>query len=219
MLMSRPRTTSTHAEVANVHNYYERLVNESILKTDTRAVDDADFLADVSCVALNHLPPRYIRHDVDMSFFMSPIEREETENKVQTAVDYALVFVKQHEDERQEISSADIITDAVDSEEDMEHAIAAEEKQNETFPTSGDNNNNNEHLTVDSGVLEDDALETNTAENDTNSDTDVADSDIMADSTEEPSLADIPMPSEDDIDVQVTMTQPSENKPDEQPSL
>ena len=214
MLMSRPRTTSTHAEVANVHNYYERLVNESILKTDTRAVDDTDFLADVSCVALNHLPPRYIRHDVDMSFFMSPVEREETENKVQTAVDYALVFVKQHEDERQEISSADIITDAVDSEEDMEHAIAAEEKHNETFSTSDDNNA--EHLTVDSSVLEVDELETSTA----GSDTEVKDTDIMTDSTEEePSIEDMPMPSEDDIDAQVTITQPSENKSDEQPSL
>ena len=218
MLMSRPRTTSTHAEVANVHNYYERLVNESILKTDTRAVDDADFLADVSCVALNHLPPRYIRHDVDMSFFMSPIEREETENKVQTAVDYALVFVKQHEDERQEISSADIITDAVDSEEDMEHAIAAEEKHNETHPSSDDKST--ESLTPDNSALGNETLETSTEESDINNETDVADSDIMADSTEEePSLADIPMPSEDDIDVQVTMTQPSENKPDEQPSL
>jgi len=208
MLMSRPRTTSTHAEVANVHNYYERLVNESILKTDTRAVDDADFLADVSCVALNHLPPRYIRHDVDMSFFMSPIEREETENKVQTAVDYALVFVKQHEDERQEISSADIITDAVDSEEDMEHAIAAEEKHNETHPSSDDKST--ESLTPDNSALGNETLETSTEESDINNETDVADSDIMAD---------IPMPPEDDIDVQVTMTQPSENKPDEQPSL
>lgn len=129
MLMSRPRTASTHAEVANIHNYYERLVTESIIKTDERAIADADFLADVSCVALNHLPPRYIRHDVDMSFFMSPVEREETEDKVQTAVDYALGFVKQREEERQEFTSEDIISDAVDSEEDVEHAIAEEAQQ------------------------------------------------------------------------------------------
>lgn len=129
MLMSRPRTVSTHAEVANIHNYYERLVTESITKTDKRAIEDADFLADVSCVALNHLPPRYIRHDVDMSFFMSPVEREETEEKVQTAVDYALVFVRQREEERQEFTSEDIITDAVESEEDVEQAIAEESSQ------------------------------------------------------------------------------------------
>jgi competence protein ComFB len=212
MLMSRPRTTSTHTEVANVHNYYERLVTESIFKTDSRAVSDADFLADVSCVALNHLPPRYIRHDVDMSFFMSPIEREETENKVQAAVDYALVFVKQHEDERQEITSADIITDAVDSEEDMENAIAAEANHNEKPPTSDDEKA--ESLTLDNDVLENGSLEASTAESDS------VDSDIMTNNIEEEhSMADISVQSEDPIDEQVTITQSPETKPNEQPSV
>jgi hypothetical protein len=127
MLISRPRATNTHTEVANVHNYYERLVTEAIVKTDDRALSDADFLADVSCVSLNHLPPRYIRHDVDMSFFMSPVEREETEDKVQKAVDYALKFVKQHEEEQQEVTSNDIIGDAFDSEDEIEQAIAVDE--------------------------------------------------------------------------------------------
>jgi len=127
MLISRPRATNTHTEVANVHNYYERLVTEAIVKTDDRALSDADFLADVSCVSLNHLPPRYIRHDVDMSFFMSPVEREETDDKVQKAVDYALKFVKQHEEEQQEVTSNDIIGDAFDSEEEIEQAIAVDE--------------------------------------------------------------------------------------------
>jgi competence protein ComFB len=123
MLISRPRTTSTRAEVANVHNYYERLVAEAIIKTDVRALTDPNFLADVSCVSLNHLPPRYIRHDVDMSFFMSPVEREETENKVQKAVDYALVLVKQHEEEQQEVIPDDIIGDAFKSEEEIKQPI------------------------------------------------------------------------------------------------
>ncbi len=127
MLISRPRATNTHTEVANIHNYYERLVTEAIVKTDDRALSDADFLADVSCVSLNHLPPRYIRHDVDMSFFMSPVEREETEDKVQKAVDYALKFVKQHEEEQQEVTSNDIIGDAFDSEDEIEQAIAVDE--------------------------------------------------------------------------------------------
>ena len=127
MLISRPRATNTHTEVANVHNYYERLVTEAIVKTDDRALSDADFLADVSCVSLNHLPPRYIRHDVDMSFFMSPVEREETDDKVQKAVDYALKFVKQHEEEQQEVTSNDIIGDAFDSEDEIEQAIAVDE--------------------------------------------------------------------------------------------
>ncbi|ODS23433.1 hypothetical protein AB835_09065 [Candidatus Endobugula sertula] len=89
-------------EVANIHNYYERLVTEVILRSDPRATKDSDFLADVSCVALNHLPPRYIRYDVDMSFFMSPIEREEIYQKVQQAVDHTLDFVVKHEQEKME---------------------------------------------------------------------------------------------------------------------
>ena len=100
MLLSRPRTQSTHIEVANVHNFYEKQVTETILNTEPRARKDSDFLADVSCVALNHLPPRYIRHDVDMNFFMSPIEREEIANKVQQAVDHAIDFVIMHEKEK-----------------------------------------------------------------------------------------------------------------------
>jgi hypothetical protein len=99
--MSRLRaTTSTDTEIASVHNYYERLVSETIFNTDPRSLNDPNFMADVSCVALNHLPPRYIRHDVDMSFFMSPVEREETANKVQQAVNLALKFVLKHEQEK-----------------------------------------------------------------------------------------------------------------------
>lgn len=102
MLMSRPRSSSSHIDIASVHNYYERLVTETIYQSSSRAASDSDFMADVSCVALNHLPPRYIRHDVDMSFFMSPTERTETANKVQQAVDHAIQFVVAHEQEKQE---------------------------------------------------------------------------------------------------------------------
>jgi competence protein ComFB len=107
MLMSRPRTTATNIEVASVHNYYERLVTETITNSNRRALSDPDFMADVSCVALNHLPPRYIRHDVDMSFFMSPMEREETAKKVQKAVNLALKFVLDHEQDKLEANTQD----------------------------------------------------------------------------------------------------------------
>ena len=96
MLISRPKN-SDELDYAHVHNYYEILVSETILATNARAKKDPEFLADVSCVALNHLPPRYIRHDVDMNFFMSPVEREETHEKVKTAVNDAIEFVLSHE--------------------------------------------------------------------------------------------------------------------------
>ena len=124
MLMSRPRTAATHIEISNVHNYYEKLVTEVIINSHERAATDADFLADVSCVALNHLPPRYIRHDVDMVFFMSPAEREETEQKVQDAVNNAIDFVLQHEQEKQASDSEDTPDMAINEPEiqpDTEH--------------------------------------------------------------------------------------------------
>lgn len=101
MLINRMRNMkpSPH-ETSHIHNYYERMVNDSILDTDPRAQHDFDYLADVSCVALNHLPPRYIRYDVDMNFFLSPIERQEIQKKVQDAVNHAINFVKQHEQEK-----------------------------------------------------------------------------------------------------------------------
>ena len=55
---------------------------------------DEDVLTDVLCIAINHLPPRYIRHEVDMFFYTSPIERMEVEEKVKKAVIDALAYVK-----------------------------------------------------------------------------------------------------------------------------
>ncbi len=193
MLMSRPRTASSHAEVANVHNYYERLVTESILKTDARSISDPDFLADVSCVALNHLPPRYIRHDVDMSFFMSPVEREETEDKVQRAVDYALIFVQQHEEDQQEVTSDDIITDALDNEEDMENTIAEEEKPAEVAASPTEE------------IVQQGSEESNVV--------------AEVETEEELPTTDISMPPETETTAQVVMAQTPDNQSDKQPNL
>lgn len=80
-----------------VHNYYERRVIEAALDLSERALADRDFLADIACVALNHLPPRYIRHDVDMTFFMSPQEQAEMVDKINRAVTNAIDYVTSRE--------------------------------------------------------------------------------------------------------------------------
>ncbi len=81
-----------------VHNYYERLVLQEALNQSSRIQEgDREFLADVACVALNRLPPRYIRHDVDMTFFMSPQDMMEIEHKVSAAVRDALDYVERRE--------------------------------------------------------------------------------------------------------------------------
>ncbi len=92
---SRPNP-NRHEDSDSIHNYYERRVIEAILEASERARSgDRDFLADVACVALNHLPPKYIRYDVDMSFFMSPQELEEVNNKVANAVHHAIGYVSE----------------------------------------------------------------------------------------------------------------------------
>ena len=53
-----------------------------------------DLLCDVACVALNRLPPRYIRHEVDFSFYLTEHERLEIDNAIIEAVAYAFSFVQ-----------------------------------------------------------------------------------------------------------------------------
>ncbi|GAB1259511.1 late competence development ComFB family protein [Aurantivibrio plasticivorans] len=77
----------------SIHNYYERLVLEEIAQQSSRSIEDQDFCADVACVALNRLPPRYIRYDVDMTFFLSPVELQEIHDKVTRSVSEALEYV------------------------------------------------------------------------------------------------------------------------------
>lgn len=81
----------------SVHNYYEQMVFDQILRTVDRASTDSEYLADLACVTLNRLPARYVRHDVDMTFFMTPIEMEEMIIRVVDAVNEAVNYVESRE--------------------------------------------------------------------------------------------------------------------------
>ena len=94
MLLSGKRRYIAESSSDTVHNYYEQMVFDQILRSNDRAATDSDFLSDVACVALNHLPPRYVRHDVDMTFFMTPNELEEMANRVVNAVNTAIEYVE-----------------------------------------------------------------------------------------------------------------------------
>lgn len=97
-LMITHGRSSSHAEVdmAHFHNFYEHLVIDEILFSDKEAAGDEDYRSDVACVALNHLPPRYVRHDVDMSFFLSPQEYSEIEEKISKSVQNAIKIVRKN---------------------------------------------------------------------------------------------------------------------------
>lgn len=79
-----------------VHNYYERLVFEEVLRrTADWPTMTPDQLADVACVALNRLPARYVRHDVDLMFYLTEQERNAIELSLEAALDYAFRLVSE----------------------------------------------------------------------------------------------------------------------------
>ena len=57
---------------------------------------DESAIEDIACVALNHLPPRYVRHDVDLIFYMSSEERITMTSAVKEAVTDAMKLVAEH---------------------------------------------------------------------------------------------------------------------------
>ena len=70
-----------------IHNYYEPLVIEHVMNTIAKDDNhDEDFLEDVVCLSLNRLPARYVRHDVDMAFFLTTREREKMQHDITEAV-------------------------------------------------------------------------------------------------------------------------------------
>lgn len=81
----------------NIQNYYESLVLEALADSPEAANMDEDMQTDIICIAVNHLPPRYIRHEVDMVYYTSPIERDELADKAKKAVKDAIAYVKQND--------------------------------------------------------------------------------------------------------------------------
>tara|TARA_R110002072_G_scaffold7773_7_gene41616 strand:+ start:29768 stop:30073 length:306 start_codon:yes stop_codon:yes gene_type:complete len=85
----------------SVENWYEKIVFEKIRQmaledSGTKRQFDASLWADVACLSLNHLPPRYVRHSVDMTFYLSPHEQLEMDKRVDKAIANAMAYVDQH---------------------------------------------------------------------------------------------------------------------------
>ena len=80
----------------DIHNYYEKLVMQHFALSKFDEKYDEDFISDLVCIVLNQLPTRYIRHEVDMAFYLPASERFEMETKVKTAISKGLEFMKLH---------------------------------------------------------------------------------------------------------------------------
>lgn len=78
-----------------VHNYYERLVFEEVARRAAQYRHfTSDMLSDVACVVLNQLPARYVRHDVDLMFYLSQKERQNDNLAIAAALEFAFPFVE-----------------------------------------------------------------------------------------------------------------------------
>jgi hypothetical protein len=84
-------------DFSSVHNVHEKAVFEAVADVAPKypaIADNAELLADVACVALNRVMPRYIRHTADMAFFLTDKERAEMARSVAESVDFAFGYVQ-----------------------------------------------------------------------------------------------------------------------------
>ena len=88
---------------ASLYNFYEHLVFEYIGQelVDRYADQDEEFFLDVACYSLTRLPSRYIRHEIDMMYYLAPGEHQEMEQKVKEVVDQAAEMIDEREKTRQ----------------------------------------------------------------------------------------------------------------------
>ena len=81
-----------------VHNYYERLVFERVMYHSSFHTDfTSEMLADVACIALNKLPPKYVRHEVDLVFYRTDAENAMMHANLNLVVKLAFETVAQCE--------------------------------------------------------------------------------------------------------------------------
>lgn len=85
-----------NADFESIHNHHEQAVFEAIRCAGPGypLVAGNDLLPDVACVALNRLPPRYIRHQADLSFYLSQRQRADDARSVSDAVRFAFEFAQ-----------------------------------------------------------------------------------------------------------------------------
>jgi hypothetical protein len=79
-----------------IRNYYEQMVQDYLWErmTNESKPPEHGFLEDVACLALNHLPPRYVRHSVDLGSHLSDTEYARMQGQVRDAVEEAIERVR-----------------------------------------------------------------------------------------------------------------------------
>ena len=80
----------------SINNYYENLVFDRIDQILANSeYDNEDFYNDAACIALNQLPPHYVRHIVDAGFYLTQEELETMTRKIDAAVEVGIEKVRE----------------------------------------------------------------------------------------------------------------------------
>jgi competence protein ComFB len=83
-----------------IHNYYEAKVVDAINDIAGKRGYDNEQMVDLACLALNNLPTRYFRHEVDLAFYMSAHEHEDIDRRVKQSVNDAIAYIEQQKESR-----------------------------------------------------------------------------------------------------------------------
>jgi len=83
-------------DFTSIHNFYEHLVIDylqSDVMPNLSSEQSTDFILDVACYALTKLPSRYMRHEIDMAFYLETEERGKMVDEVKRVVDDAVIYI------------------------------------------------------------------------------------------------------------------------------
>lgn len=85
-------------DFSSIHNYYEHLVTDYLITQVIPKMPEQsnDFFLDVACFALSKLPARYMRHEIDMAFYMSSEERLKMVADVKKQVENAVKYINKN---------------------------------------------------------------------------------------------------------------------------
>jgi hypothetical protein len=84
-------------DFSSVHNNHEKNVFAAVAASAERypgVSGHPELLADVACVALNRMPPHYIRHSADLAFFTTEKDRLAVSRDIDESVDFAFSYVQ-----------------------------------------------------------------------------------------------------------------------------
>ncbi|AFL72423.1 late competence development ComFB family protein [Thiocystis violascens] len=90
--------------LSSIGNYFERLVMERIhgVLGENGSEFDTTYIEDLACVALNYLPPRYVRHAVDLASHLSDSDHRNMREEVSDAVNFAIATTQRRQGARDE---------------------------------------------------------------------------------------------------------------------